>query len=166
MSLVDRVGCRIIGQMAPPLDDTWLGLSEEPLPLAAVSEWAVRPDCGALVVFTGTVRDHAGGRSGVSSLEYEAYAEAVEPCLRIVALDARRRWPDLGRLAMLHRIGVLGVEEAAVVVAASAPHRDGAFTAARFCIDTVKETVPIWKKETWEGGQRWVAEPSRVGGGP
>ena len=152
--------------MGPPLDDTWLGLSEEPLPLAAVSEWAVRPHCGAVVVFTGTVRDHAGGRNGVSSLEYEAYAEAVEPCLRIVALDARRRWPDLGRLAMLHRIGVLGVEEAAVVVAASAPHRDSAFTAARFCIDTVKETVPIWKKETWEGGQRWVDEPSRVGGGP
>ncbi|CAN5127211.1 hypothetical protein BH24ACT1_BH24ACT1_12910 [soil metagenome] len=152
--------------MWPPLDDTWLGLSEETLPLAAVSEWAVRPDCGALVVFTGTVRDHAEGRLGVSSLEYEAYVEAVEPCLRVVAVESRRRWPDLGRLAVLHRIGLLEIEEAAVVVAASAPHRDDAFAAARFCIDTLKETVPIWKKETWEGGQSWVNGSTRVGGCP
>ncbi len=144
-------------------DHTWLGLSEGPLPLISVSEWAVRPDCGALVVFTGTVRDHAGGRDGVSSLEYEAYTEQVDPRLAAVAADARRRWPDLGRLAMLHRIGVLRVEEAAVVVAASAPHRDDAFAAARFCIDTLKETVPIWKKETWEGGQSWVNAPTPAG---
>ncbi len=144
-------------------DGTWLGLSREPLPLTAVSEWAVRPQCGALVVFTGTVRDHAGDREQVSSLEYEAYTEQVEPRLAAVAADARRRWPDLGRLAMLHRIGHLGVEEAAVVVAVSAPHRDVAFAAARFCIDTLKETVPIWKKETWGGGQSWVDAPAQAG---
>lgn len=150
--------------MWPPLDDTWLGLSEEPLPLTAVSEWAVRPHCGALVVFTGTVRDHAQGRPEVSSLEYEAYVEAVEPRLKVVADDARCRWPDLGRLAMLHRIGLLAIEEAAVVVAASAPHRGDAFAAARFCIDAVKESVPIWKMETWNGGQSWVDGSARVGG--
>jgi len=149
--------------MGPRRDDTWLGLCEDPLPLTAVSEWAVRPDCGALVVFTGTVRDHAGDRDGVSSLEYEAYTEQVEPRLAAVAADARRRWPDLGRLAMLHRIGLLAVEDAAVIVAASAPHRDAAFQAARFCIDTLKDTVPIWKKETWGGGQSWVDAPATAG---
>ena len=152
--------------MSPPLDDTWVGLSEDPLPLTAVSEWAQRDDCGGLVVFTGTVRDHAEGRPGVSSLEYEAYVGAVEPRLAAVATDARGRWPDLGRLAMLHRIGLLGIGEAAVVVAASAPHRDVAFAAARFCIDTLKETVPIWKKETWNGGQSWVDGLAPVGGRP
>lgn len=150
--------------MWPPLDDTWLALSEEPLPLAVVSEWAVRPHCGAVVVFTGTVRDHTEGRAGVSSLEYEAYVEAVEPRLTMVAVDARRRWPDLGRLVLLHRIGLLAIEEAAVVVAASAPHRDDAFAAARFCIDAVKESVPIWKKETWNGGQSWGDGSTRMGG--
>jgi molybdopterin synthase catalytic subunit len=150
--------------MRPRHDDTWLGLVKESLPLTAVSEWAVRPHCGALVVFTGMVRDHAGDRDGVSSLEYEAYTEQVEPRLAAVAADARSHWPDLGRLAMLHRVGLLGVEEAAVVVAISAPHRHDAFAAARFCIDTLKETVPIWKKETWGGGQSWVDTPARAGG--
>jgi molybdopterin synthase catalytic subunit len=115
------------------------------------------------VVFTGTVRDHAGDRDGVSSLEYEAYTEQVEPRLAAVAADARRRWSVLGRLAMLHRVGLLGVEEAAVIVAVSAPHRHDAFAAARFCIDTLKETVPIWKKETWGGSQSWVDAPTRAG---
>ncbi len=129
-----------------------------------VSQWAVRSDCGAVVVFTGTVRDHAEGRPGVSSLEYEAYTELVEPRLAAVADAARTRWPDLGRLALLHRIGLLEVEEAAVVVAAGAPHRDVAFDGARFCIDTLKESVPIWKKETWAGGQDWAPVPARSSG--
>ena len=145
--------------MRPPSDDTWIALCDDPLPVAAVSQWAVRSDCGAVVVFAGTVRDHAQGRPGVSSLEYEAYVEQVEPRLEAVAVAARHRWPDLGRLALLHRIGVLEVEEAAVVVAAGAPHREVAFEGARFCIDTLKESVPIWKKETWAGGQDWAPVP-------
>lgn len=142
--------------MRPPSDDTWIALCVDPLPVDAVSRWTVRPDCGAVVVFAGTVRDHADGRPGVSSLDYEAYAEQVEPRLAAVAAAARDRWPDLGRLAMLHRIGLLGVEDVAVVVAAGAPHRDVAFEGARFCIDTLKESVPIWKKETWAHGQDWA----------
>ncbi|HWH34501.1 MAG TPA: molybdenum cofactor biosynthesis protein MoaE [Acidimicrobiales bacterium] len=136
--------------------DTWLGLWRDALPVAAVSEWAVRPDCGAVVVFTGTVRNHAEGRSGVSALDYEAYEEQVEPRLAAVASEARTRWPGVGRLALLHRTGHLGVGEPAVVVAVSAAHRGEAFDAARFCIDTVKDSVPIWKKETWDRGQAWV----------
>jgi molybdopterin synthase catalytic subunit len=72
-----------------------------------------------------------------------------------VAATARTRWPQIGRLALLHRVGRLEVGEVAVVVAASTPHRAEAFAAAQFCIDTLKHTVPIWKRETWEGGCDW-----------
>ncbi len=153
--------------MRPLGDDTWVALSPQPLPLATVADWAVLPRCGALVVFTGTVRDHAEGRPGVSTLEYEAYTGQVEPRLAGIADEARRRWPDLGRIALHHRTGLLEVGEASVAVAVSAPHRAEAFAAARFCIDTVKVSVPIWKRETWAGGQDWTggADVGVVGSG-
>ena len=135
--------------------DTWVGLTADPLPVGRVGEWAVLPGCGGVVVFTGTVRDHAEGRPGVSRLEYEAYEEQVVPRLADIAGEARRRWPDAGRLVLLHRTGPLDVGEASVVVAASAPHREEAFAAARFLIDTLKATVPIWKREAWDGGEDW-----------
>ncbi|HEV2766623.1 MAG TPA: molybdenum cofactor biosynthesis protein MoaE [Acidimicrobiales bacterium] len=152
--------------MRPLGDDTWVALSPQPLPLATVADWAVLPRCGALVVFTGTVRDHAEGRPGVSTLEYEAYTGQVEPRLAGIADQARRQWPHLGRIALLHRTGLLGVGEASVAVAVSAPHRAEAFAAARFCIDAVKVSVPIWKRETWAGGQDWAggADVAVVGG--
>ena len=137
-----------------PAADTWLALTDEPLPLGTAVEWAIRPDCGAVVLFTGTVRDHAEGRTQVTHLVYEAYAEQVEPRLEAIAKEARNRWP-VGRLVLLHRTGELALEESSVVVVASAPHRGEAFEAARFCIDTLKATVPIWKRETWEGGEDW-----------
>jgi molybdopterin synthase catalytic subunit len=145
-----------LGSVQPPPDDeTWVALTAEPLPVGVAHDWSVRPDCGAVVLFTGTVRDHAEGRPGVSRLEYEAYAEQVEPKLREIADAARARWDGLGRIALLHRIGPLELEEAAVVVTVSAPHRGEAFEAARWCIDTLKATVPIWKKERWAGGEDW-----------
>ena len=88
-------------------------------------------------------------------LEYEAYEEHVVPRLADVACAARSRWPEIGRLVLLHRVGRLEVGEVAVVVAASTPHRAEAFAAAQFCIDTLKQTVPIWKHETWAGGSGW-----------
>ena len=88
-------------------------------------------------------------------LEYEAYDEQVVPRLAQIADEARRRWPSTGRLALLHRTGPLAIGESSVVVAASAPHRAEAFEAARFCIDTLKASVPIWKRETWAGGDEW-----------
>lgn len=126
-----------------------------PLPVAEAAAWAVRPDCGALVVFSGTARDHAPGRPGVYLLEYEVYDGYVEPVLRSVADQARERWPELGRIVVLHRTGEVAIADSAVVVAVSAPHRPSAFEAARFCIDTVKRTAPIWKRERWEGGESW-----------
>jgi molybdopterin synthase catalytic subunit len=138
----------------PPAGDTWIALTEEPLPVGAAADWAVRPDCGAMVLFSGTVRDHAEGRPGVSRIVYEAYAEQVEPRLTAIAEEARKRWP-VGRLVLLHRVGELFLGESSVVVVASSAHRGEAFDAARFCIDTLKATVPIWKRETWEGGEDW-----------
>ncbi len=149
--------------LAPPPDgDTWLGLSGAPLPVAAALEWAARPDCGGLVLFSGTARDHAEGRPSVSRLEYEAYESQVVPRLGEVASEARVRWPIVGRIALLHRVGVLAVGDSAVVVVVSAPHRDEAFAAARFCIDTLKATVPIWKRETWADGESWGLEAQHI----
>jgi molybdopterin synthase catalytic subunit len=139
----------------PPDDaDDWVALTDSPLPIGAAVDWAVRPDCGAVVLFSGTVRDHAEHRTGVTKLTYEAYAEQVEPRLQAIAEEARQRWP-VGRIALLHRIGELEVGESSVVVVASSAHRGEAFDAARFGIDTLKATVPIWKRETWDGGEDW-----------
>lgn len=131
----------------PDSGDTWVGLLQSPLPIDEASEWVVRPDCGAVVVFSGTARDHSPGVDGVTRLDYEAYEEHVEKALVVIAEHARTRWPELGRIVMLHRVGELAIGESAVVVAVSAPHRGSAFEAARFCIDTLKESAPIWKRE-------------------
>ena len=149
----------------PPDGNDWLGLSSRPLPVERASAWADRPDCGGIVTFVGSARDHSEGRPGVDRLEYEAYEGEVVPRLGRIAEEARVRWPALARIVMLHRVGVLEVGDAAVVVVASAPHRDESFLAARFCIDALKASVPIWKKESWDGGSGWgldaqhVAEP-------
>ncbi|HVX19651.1 MAG TPA: molybdenum cofactor biosynthesis protein MoaE [Acidimicrobiales bacterium] len=142
------------GPVAPPSGDTWTGLCPHDLP-DGLAAWAARPDCGAIVSFDGNVRDHAEGRTGVESLTYEAYAEVAGRRLEEIAAAARSRWPSLGRLAMLHRVGRLHVGEAAVRVVVSAPHRGEAFDAARWCIDTVKSSVPIWKHEAWADGSGW-----------
>lgn len=141
--------------MDVPEGNDWTALSAEPLPVGAATEWVVRPDCGAVAVFCGTARDHAGDRTGVDLLSYEAYEEQAVPRLAAVAADVRSRWPMVGRIALLHRTGDLAVGDVAVVVAVSTPHRAEAFEAARHAIDAVKATVPIWKKERWEGGVDW-----------
>lgn len=135
---------------------------EAPLPVDAALRWSVRDDCGAQVLFSGTVRDHADGRPGVTSLDYEAYTEQVVPRLQVIADEARVRWPAIGRIVLLHRTGHLELGDTAVVVVVSSPHRPDAFAAARFCIDTLKASVPIWKKETWEGGEGWGTDASPI----
>lgn len=140
---------------APGTGDEWLGLTDAELPIGAMYEWCVRPDCGAVVLFSGTVRDHADGRSDVTHLEYEAYDEMVVPKLREIVDETRARWPSVGRIAMAHRVGRLELGESSVVVAVSAPHRPEAFAAGRFAIDALKVSVPVWKREVWEGGSDW-----------
>lgn len=144
--------------MTTPRGDDWVALGASALPVTDALSWATVPRCGAVVLFSGTVRDHAPGREGVSALDYEAYEEVALSRMVGVVGEARDRWPDLGRLAVLHRLGHLGVGEVAVVVVVSAPHRAEAFEAGRFCIDTLKSSVPIWKRETWAHGQEWSAE--------
>jgi len=147
----------------PSSGDDWVGLTTAELPVSAAGDWVVLPSCGAVVVFSGTSRDHSGdaatgtARAGVTVLEYEAYDEEVEPRLRSIVAALREQWPSVGRVALLHRVGPVPVGSSSVVVAVSSPHRDDAFLAARFGIDTLKATVPIWKKETWTDGAEVVS---------
>jgi molybdopterin synthase catalytic subunit len=141
--------------MVPPTGDDWVALSDGPLPFDRLTSWPVIPGCGALVLFAGTVRDHAEGRPGVVSLQYEAYAGAAASQMTTIAAELRQRWPAIGRLALLHRTGLLAPGDVSVVVAISAPHRPEAFAAARHAIDAIKARVPIWKREKWQGGEAW-----------
>jgi molybdopterin synthase catalytic subunit len=149
--------------------DEWCELTAAELPIAAIYEWAVRPDCGAVVLFSGTVRDHAEGRTNVTSLDYEAYEDAAIPAFHKIVEETRRRFADARRIAILHRTGRVALNESSVVVAVSSAHRPVAFEAARFAIDALKESAPIWKKENWVGGSDWgtgahdVVPPSSVG---
>jgi len=133
-----------------------VALAHDGLPADDAIAWATTPASGAVVSFVGVVRDHAEGRSGVHGMTYEAYEEHAEGRMREVAAEARRRWPAIERLVLLHRVGELALSEASVLVVVSAPHRGEAFDAARFGIDAVKETVPIWKQEHWDGGSSWA----------
>ena len=140
--------------IAPDAPD-WVELGVEPLPVERATGWASVPSAGAVVTFIGIVRDHADGRDGVTGLTYEAYeSEATKVMTEIVAA-ARAQWTDLARVALLHRVGELALSEASVAVVVSSPHRGDTFEAARFCIDTLKESVPIWKREHWSGGDDW-----------
>lgn len=147
--------------MQPPVDgNSWLGLTDQVLPVGAVHDWCVQPHCGAVVLFSGTVRDHAADDSGVmrtdvQHLTYEAYDEQVVPAFRAIETELRARWPHTGRVAMLHRVGRLEVTESSVVVAVASPHRPEAFEAARFAIDALKVSAPIWKHEVWADGADW-----------
>jgi molybdopterin synthase catalytic subunit len=152
-----------VGLDPPYGRDDWVGVTADTLPIDAAADFVVRPDCGASVLFTGLVRDHSEGRPGVTALEYEAYEEEVTPRLAAIAAACRARWTTVGRLVLLHRIGRMAVGEVSVVVVASAPHRAEAFDAARFCIDTLKATAPIWKREAWEGGEDWSTCAHPVG---
>jgi molybdopterin synthase catalytic subunit len=142
-------------EFVAPEGPDWIGVGEGDLPIDQAWKWASQPGCGAVVTFCGAVRDHSDGRPGVTSLEYEAYMDQVVPRLAEVARDARSKWPEIGRLVLLHRVGRLDVGEVSVVVVASTPHRSEAFAAAQFCIDTLKHTVPIWKRENWAEGSDW-----------
>jgi molybdopterin synthase catalytic subunit len=146
----------------PPRGDDWLALSDGPLPRAEALEWVEGERWGGVVGFFGVVRDHAEGRTDVVAVDYEAYDEQVLPRLAELAAAARARVPDLGRIALWHRTGRLEVGETSVAVVVSAPHRAEAFDACRFLIDTLKETLPVWKLEHWAGGSGWSPSSHRL----
>jgi molybdopterin synthase catalytic subunit len=117
---------------------------------------AVLHDCdGAVVTFHGVVRAYSDSGRAVRYLEYEAYPEMAEAQMRAIGAEIKRRW-DVDDVAMVHRIGHLEIGEASVVIAVAAPHRGEAFDACKYAIDTLKATVPIWKKEVFADGEVWV----------
>lgn len=131
-------------------------LSAEALDVGAVVARVAGPDAGGIVTFVGTVRDSSRGRS-IRRLEYEAYPGMAESEMERIAAEAAQRFPG-ARVAVAHRMGSLAIGEIAVVVAAAAPHRGEAFGAARYTIDTLKQRVPIWKKEVATDGEHWVED--------
>lgn len=129
-------------------------VGDEPIDSAALVGEVGRPDAGATVLFLGTVRDHSEGKKGVTHLEYEVFAERVEPKIEVIIDEAKGRWQLLD-VVVEHRSGVVNLGEASVAVAVSSAHRSDAFEAARFIIDELKHRAPIWKKEHWPGGAEW-----------
>jgi len=130
-------------------------LTRDPIDYNAMTERVRRPNCGAVAIFLGTVRDLTGGRETIA-LDYEAYPQMAERKMAEIEADTRSRWA-VGDIAMVHRLGHLAVGDISVAVAVSCPHRDQAFAACRHAIDRLKELVPIWKKENWaDGTSEWV----------
>ncbi len=130
-------------------------LTREPIDHPALTEQVRSPHCGAVVTFLGTVRDLTGDDI-TAFLDYEAYAPMAEKKLAEIEAEVRRRWP-VGDVALVHRLGRLVVGEVSVAVAVSCPHRAEAFDACRFAVDTLKELVPIWKRENApDGASGWV----------
>ena len=141
---------------APPANGgDWVALTAAALPVDALNAWATTPASGAVVCFLGVVRDHADGRAGVHAMTYEAYETPALRVMHEIVAEARRRWPHVERVGLLHRVGDLALSEPSVAVVVSSPHRGDAFDAARFCIDTLKESAPIWKREHWADGSGW-----------
>jgi molybdopterin synthase catalytic subunit len=127
-------------------------LTREPIDLAALLP--ARAADGAVCLFVGVVRNENGGRQ-VRYLEYEAYEDMALPLMEEIGAEARRRWP-LSEVRLVHRLGRLEIGEPSVAVSVTSPHRPEAFAACRYAIDTLKATVPIWKKEHYEDGAVWL----------
>ena len=130
-------------------------ITDQPIDVDAAIAAAQSERAGAVNVFIGTVRNHAARRT-VVRLEYEAYDKMALKKMEEVAAEARRRWP-VEKVALVHRKGVLQIGEVAVVIAVSTPHRRESFEACQYIIDTIKQVVPIWKKEVYENGETWIA---------
>jgi molybdopterin synthase catalytic subunit len=130
-------------------------LTREPIDLVALQ--AASDADGAVCLFVGVVRRDNGGRR-VRHLEYEAYEEMALPLLEEIAAEARRRW-GVTDVAIVHRLGRLEIGEASVAIAVASPHRAQAFDACRYAIETLKATVPIWKKEFYADGAVWLEGP-------
>ncbi len=137
-----------------------VNLTGEPLSLDAAFRTVSLPECGGTALFVGTTRSPSQGHV-VEELDYEAYDELAVRQMEGVAAGALRRH-GLGAVYLAHRVGVVPIGEASVIVAASAPHRAEAFSGCRELIDELKRSVPIWKKERWTGGGRWIGVPDEL----
>ncbi len=120
----------------------------------AVIQEVERPAAGAILTFAGTVRNHHLGRE-VTGIEYHAYEEMAVKELDRIEAAARKKWPGI-EIAIVHRVGFLEIGEASVLIAVATAHRKEGFEALRYAIDTIKEDVPIWKKEMYTDGHAWI----------
>jgi molybdopterin synthase catalytic subunit len=144
--------------LIPPVSGGGFRLSAEPLSLDAVVREVGRDEAGAIATFTGTVRNRSRDRD-VRYLEYEAYEGMAEETMSALAEELRRRY-ELTAIAIHHRVGRVEIGQPSVVIAVSAPHRQDALAACKEAIDTLKQTVPLWKKEVYEGGEEWIGQGS------
>jgi molybdopterin synthase catalytic subunit/molybdopterin converting factor small subunit len=144
--------------LIPPVSGGAFRLSEAPLSLDAAVAEVAGEEAGAIATFVGTVRRQSRGRT-VLHLDYEAYVDMAEEEMARIADELKQRYA-LSAVAIHHRVGRVGIGEPSVVVAVSAPHRADALAACREAIDTLKETVPVWKKEVYEGGEEWISRGS------
>ncbi len=144
--------------LIPPVSGGAFRLTEDPIDLAAVVAEVEDERAGATATFVGTVRAQSRGRQ-VVRLEYEAYEGMAENVMADLAEQLNERY-DLCAIAITHRVGVCEIGEASVAIAVSAPHRQDALAACKDAIGTLKETVPLWKKEVYEGGEEWIGRGS------
>jgi molybdopterin synthase catalytic subunit len=144
--------------LIPPVSGGAFRLTAEPLSLDAVVDEVRSERAGAIATFTGTARLQSRGRT-VLHLDYEAYEEMAEQVMTQIAADLKRRY-ELCEIAIHHRTGRVEIGEASVVIAVSAPHRQHALAACKDAIDFLKDQVPLWKKEFYEGGEEWIGRGS------
>ena len=126
----------------------------QPIDLQELVRFVTDPEAGAIATFIGTTRNHNDGRK-VIALDYDGYPEMAEKELARIGAAARKQW-RICRMAIVHRLGPVQITEASVMIAVSSGHREAAFGACRFAIEEIKKTVPIWKKEVFEGGEVWI----------
>jgi MoaE-MoaD fusion protein len=144
--------------LIPPVSGGAFRLTEEPIEVDAVIAEVADERAGAVATFLGTTRLHSRGRT-VLHLEYEAYAGMAEQVMEEIAEKLKEKH-ELCEVAITHRVGRVGIGETSVAIAVSAPHRHAALAACQEAIDTLKETVPLWKKEVYEGGEEWIGRGS------
>lgn len=144
--------------LIPPVSGGDIRLTADPIDLAAVTAEAADERAGAIATFLGTTRVRSRGRT-VTHLEYEAYEGMAERELERIAESLKQRY-ELCEIAIAHRVGRVGIGETSVAIAVSAPHRADALAACKDAIDTLKDTVPLWKKEVYEGGEEWIGKGS------
>jgi molybdopterin synthase catalytic subunit len=144
--------------LIPPVSGGAFRLTAEPIDPNAVIQEVAAPEAGGIATFIGTTRNQSRGRT-VHYLDYEAYGGMAEAVMAQLADDLKRKH-ELCEVAIMHRIGRVDIGELSVVIAVSAPHRAAALAACQEAIDTLKQTVPLWKKEVYEGGEEWIGQGS------
>jgi len=144
--------------LIPPVSGGAFRITTDPLDISAAVAEVSTDEAGGVATFVGTVRKTSRGRD-VDYLEYEAFEEMAEPMLSRLAADLEEKH-GLCDVAIHHRVGRVEIGEASVVIAVSAPHRAAALDACREAIDTLKTTIPLWKKEVYEGGEEWIGRGS------